>query len=131
MLYHLMPGLSDINFVFNVFRYITFRAAGAVVTALVVAFVFGPIVIKRLRSANVGQVVREVGPESHWSKAGTPTMGGVIIIIATVLSTILWAELTNWYTVIALVALIWMGIIGFLDDYLKVVQGKTRGLVAK
>jgi len=131
MLYHLMPGLSDVNFVFNVFRYITFRAAGAVVTALVVAFVFGPIVIKRLQSANVGQVVREAGPESHWSKAGTPTMGGVIIIIATVLSTILWAELTNWYTLIALVALIWMGIIGFLDDYLKVVQGKTRGLVAK
>ena len=131
MLYHLMPGLSDINFVFNVFRYITFRAAGAVVTALVVAFVLGPIVIKRLQGANIGQVVREVGPEPHWSKAGTPTMGGVIIIIATVLSTILWAELTNWYTVIALVALIWMGVIGFFDDYLKVVQGKTRGLVAK
>ena len=123
MLYHLMPSLSDVNFVFNVFRYITFRAAGAVVTALLIAFVLGPIVIRRLQRAKVGQIVREVGPESHWSKAGTPTMGGVIIIMSTVLSTLLWAELTNWYTVIALVALIWMGMIGFLDDYLKVVQG--------
>lgn len=131
MLYHLMPGLSDINFVFNVFRYITFRAAGVVVTSLVIAFVFGPMVIRRLQHAKVGQIVREVGPESHWSKAGTPTMGGVIIIIATVLSTLLWAELTNPYTVIALVSLIWMGTIGFLDDYLKVVHGKTRGLVAR
>ena len=131
MLYHLMPSLTDVNFVFNVFRYITFRAAGAVVTALIIAFVLGPIVIKHLQRAKVGQIVREVGPESHWSKAGTPTMGGVIIIISTVLSTLLWAELTNWYTVIALVALIWMGMIGFLDDYLKVVQGKTRGLVAR
>ena len=131
MLYHLMPSLTDVNFVFNVFRYITFRAAGAVVTALVIAFVLGPIVIQHLQRAKVGQVVREAGPESHWSKAGTPTMGGVIIIISTVLSTLLWAELTNWYTVIALVALIWMGMIGFLDDYLKVVQGKTRGLVAR
>ena len=100
-------------------------------TALMIAFVLGPIVIRRLQRAKFGQIVREVGPESHWSKAGTPTMGGVIIIMSTVLSTLLWAELTNWYTVIVLVALIWMGMIGFLDDYLKVVQGKTRGLVAR
>jgi phospho-N-acetylmuramoyl-pentapeptide-transferase len=131
MFYHLFPGLSDIHILFNVFRYITFRAAGAVVTSLLIAFVFGPIVIRRLRLANVGQVVRAVGPETHLVKAGTPTMGGLLIIMSAVLSTLLWADLTNPYTIIAIVSLLWMGAIGFLDDYLKVVQGKTRGLVAK
>ena len=131
MFYHLFPGLSDIHILFNVFRYITFRAAGAVVTSLLIAFVCGPIVIRRLRLANVGQVVRAVGPETHLVKAGTPTMGGLLIIMSAVLSTLLWADLTNPYTIIAIVSLLWMGAIGFLDDYLKVVQGKTRGLVAK
>jgi len=131
MLYHLLPGLSDVHIVFNVFRYITFRAAGAVVTSLLIALLFGPVVIRRLRLAGVGQVVRDVGPETHLSKAGTPTMGGLIIIASATLSTLLWAELTNWYTILALVSLLWMGAIGFLDDYLKVVQGKTRGLVAR
>ena len=131
MLYHLLPGLSDLNTVFNVFVYITFRAAGAVVTSLLIAFAFGPLLIKKLRAAGVGQVVRSVGPDNHQEKAGTPTMGGLIIIVAASISTILWAELTNWYTVVALVSLLWMGAIGFLDDYLKVVQGKTRGLVAR
>ena len=131
MFYHLLPGLSDVHTVFNVFVYITFRAAGAVVTSLLIAFAFGPLVIRRLQLANVGQVVRDIGPESHLSKAGTPTMGGVIIIMAATLSTLLWADLTNWYTIVAVVSLLWMGCIGFLDDYLKVVQGKTRGLVAR
>jgi phospho-N-acetylmuramoyl-pentapeptide-transferase len=131
MLYHLLPSLSDVHTVFNVFVYITFRAAGAVVTSLLIAFAFGPVVIRRLQLANVGQVVRDTGPESHLSKAGTPTMGGLIIILAATCSTLLWAELTNWYTIVALVSLLWMGCIGFLDDYLKVVQGKTRGLVAR
>jgi phospho-N-acetylmuramoyl-pentapeptide-transferase len=131
MLYHLLPGLVDVHTVFNVFVYITFRAAGAVVTSLLIAFMLGPAVIRRLQRASVGQVVRTVGPDSHLDKAGTPTMGGVIIILAAGISTLLWAELTNWYTVVALVSLFWMGAIGFLDDYLKVVQGKTRGLVAR
>jgi phospho-N-acetylmuramoyl-pentapeptide-transferase len=129
MLYHLLPGLSDVYTVFNVFVYITFRAAGAVVTSLLIAFALGPIVIRRLEAARVGQVVREVGPDTHRDKAGTPTMGGVIMIGAAVFSTLLWAELTNPYTILALVSVVWMGAIGFLDDYLKVVQGKTRGLV--
>jgi len=131
MLYHLLPGLRDVHTVFNVFVYISFRAAGAVVTSLIIAFVLGPFVIRRLRLANVGQVVRDAGPESHLAKSGTPTMGGIIIIVAATLSTLLWAKLTNWYTVLALVSLVWMGAIGFLDDYLKVVQKKTRGLVAR
>ncbi|MEX2467965.1 MAG: phospho-N-acetylmuramoyl-pentapeptide-transferase [Gemmatimonadota bacterium] len=131
MLYHLLPGLTDVHTVFNVFVYITFRAAGAMVTSLLIAFAFGPMVIHRLQRANVGQIVRDVGPESHLVKAGTPTMGGLIIIAAATLSTLLWANLTNLYVLVALVSLLWMGAIGFLDDYLKVVQGKTRGLVGR
>ncbi len=131
MLFHLLPGLRDVHGVFNVFIYISFRAAGAVVTSLIIAFLVGPHVIRRLKRAELRQVVRPSGPESHLSKSGTPTMGGLIIIGAATLSTLLWAELTNWYTVLALVSLLWMGAIGFLDDYLKVVQNKTKGLVAR
>ncbi|MDA0328405.1 MAG: phospho-N-acetylmuramoyl-pentapeptide-transferase [Gemmatimonadetes bacterium] len=131
MFYELLPRLADVHGVFNVFVYISFRAAGAVVTSLVFAFAFGPMVIRRLHLANVGQVVRDIGPESHLVKSGTPTMGGLIIIGAATASTLLWARLDNWYTIIAVVSLLWMGSIGFLDDYLKVVQGKTRGLVAR
>jgi phospho-N-acetylmuramoyl-pentapeptide-transferase len=131
MLYYLLPGFADIHGVFNVFVYISFRAAGAVVTSLVIAFALGPFVIRRLEAAKVGQVVRDVGPESHLVKSGTPTMGGLIIIMAATASTLLWARLDNWYTILAVIALLWMGAIGFLDDYLKVVQGKTRGLVAR
>ena len=98
---------------------------------MLIAFALGPAVIRRLQRMKVGQVVRTVGPDSHLQKAGTPTMGGVIIIGAAGVSTLLWAQLTNPYTVVALVSLVWMGAIGFLDDYLKVVQGKTRGLVAR
>jgi phospho-N-acetylmuramoyl-pentapeptide-transferase len=131
MLPHFLPGLSDVFGVFNVFVYISFRAAGAIVTSLIIAFTMGPLVIKRLELANVGQVVRNVGPETHLVKAGTPTMGGLIIIGAATISTLLWARLDNWYVILAVVSLLWMGAIGFLDDYLKVVQGKTRGLVAR
>jgi len=131
MFYHVMPGLVEIHGIFNVFVYISFRTAGAVVTSLLIAFVFGPVIIRRLQLAGVGQIVRDVGPESHLVKSGTPTMGGLIIIAAAATSTLLWARLDNWYTVLAIVSLLWMGGIGFLDDYLKVVQGKTRGLVAR
>ena len=131
MLYHLLPGLTDVHIVFNLFRFITFRAAGALVTSLVVAFVLGPVTIRALTRLRVGQVVRAEGPATHLEKAGTPTMGGVLILIATTLSTLLWAELTNWYTVLALLTLVAMGAIGFMDDYLKVVQGRTAGLVAR
>ena len=131
MLYHLLPQFADVHIVFNLFRYITFRAAGAVVTSLLVAFVVGPAIIRWLTRLRVGQVVREYGPQTHLGKAGTPTMGGVIIILAATLSTVLWAELTNWYTMLALAALLWMGGIGFLDDYLKVVRRHPQGLVGR
>ena len=131
MLYHFLPQFSDVHIVFNLFRYLTFRAAGAIVTALLLSFVLGPITIRWLTRLRVGQVVRDVGPETHLKKAGTPTMGGALIVMSATLSTLLWAELTNWYTILALLSLLWMGALGFLDDYLKVVQGRTDGLVGR
>jgi len=131
MFYHLFAPLAKSGGIYNLFNYISFRAAGAVVTALVIAFVVGPWVIRRLRALKVGQVIRAEGPASHQGKRGTPTMGGLIILVATIVPTLLWAPLTNRFVVVAMLATLWMGGIGFLDDYLKIVQGKSRGLVAR
>jgi phospho-N-acetylmuramoyl-pentapeptide-transferase len=131
MFSHFLPGLVDVHIIFNLFNFLTFRSAGAGVTALVIAFLAGPRVITWLRNLRVGQVVRTDGPESHLKKSGTPTMGGTLIVLAATASTLLWAQLTNWYVVLSLLALLWMGAIGFMDDYLKVVQGRPRGLVAR
>ena len=131
MLYHLLFPLADRHIVFNLFQYITFRAAGAMATALVLSFLFGPRVIARLRALRVGQIVREEGPQDHLVKAGTPTMGGVLIILATTVATLLWADITRANVLISLVVLLWLGTLGFLDDYLKVVRKRTEGLVAK
>ncbi len=131
MLYHLLAPLAKQHILFNLFNYLTFRAAGAVVTALLLAFLAGPAIIRRLRERNVGQVIRAEGPASHHGKRGTPTMGGLIIILATVVPTLLWARLDGRYVVVAVVAMLWAGAIGFLDDYLKIVRGKSQGLVAR
>ncbi len=131
MLFHLLPQYADVHIVFNLFRYITFRAAGAMVTALILAFILGPMTIRWLTRMRVGQVVRECGPESHLSKAGTPTMGGALILMAAIASTLLWADPTNGYTQVALLALLWMGLLGFLDDYLKLTRKGSEGLVAR
>jgi phospho-N-acetylmuramoyl-pentapeptide-transferase len=131
MLYHLLAPLGKSYIFFNLFNYISFRAAGAVVTALVLAFLVGPYIIRRLRALKVGQVVRADFLASHQGKRGTPTMGGIIILLCTILPTVLWADLTNRFVAVALLAMLWTGLIGFLDDYLKVVQGRSRGLVAK
>ncbi len=131
MLYHLLTPLAKQHIIFNLFNYITFRAAGATVTALVLSFLIGPPLIRRLRDWRVGQVVRAEGPASHHGKRGTPTMGGVLIILATVVPTLLWARLDSRFVVVAVVATLWMGAIGFLDDYLKIVRGKSQGLVAR
>jgi phospho-N-acetylmuramoyl-pentapeptide-transferase len=131
LLYHFLVPLSEYHIVFNLFSYQTFRAAGAVVTAFLVAFYLGPPVIRRLRILKVGQVVRSEGPESHLGKSGTPTMGGVLIVLSTVIPTLLWADLTNGFTLTALVVLVWLGALGFMDDYLKVVRKKTEGLVGR
>jgi phospho-N-acetylmuramoyl-pentapeptide-transferase len=95
VLYHLLVPLAEYHIIFNLFRFQTFRAAGAVVTAFLVAFYFGPPIIRRLRMLKVGQVVRTEGPQTHLGKSGTPTMGGVLIVLATVIPTLLWAELDN------------------------------------
>jgi len=131
MFYHWLAPLSSTHIVFNLFNYISFRAAGATVTALMVAFLAGPSMIRRLQARKVGQVIRADGPAAHQEKRGTPTMGGLLIIFATIVPTLLWAQLSNRFVQVAMVATVWMGAIGFVDDYLKVVQGKPRGLVAK
>jgi len=122
VLYHLLAPLAKQHILFNLFNYITFRAACAIVTALLLAFLCGPAIIRRLHERNVGQVIRAEGPASHHTKRGTPTMGGLIIILATVVPTLLWARLDSPYVVVAVVALLWMGAIGFIDDYLKIVR---------
>jgi len=129
VLYYLAE-FAEYHIVLNLFRWQTFRAAGAVVTAFLVAFYFGPGIIRRLRMLKVGQVVRSEGPQTHLGKAGTPTMGGVLIVMSTVIPTLLWAEL-NPYTITALVVILWLGALGFLDDYLKVVRKKTEGLIGR
>jgi len=131
MLYHLLAPLARDHILFNLFSYISFRAAGAMLTALLFAFLVGPGIIARLRARKIGQVVRAEGLSSHQGKRGTPTMGGLIIVLATIIPTLLWAPLTNRFVVVAMLAMLWNGAIGFVDDYLKIVEGKSRGLVAK
>ncbi len=131
MLYHWLFPLADRHILFNVFQYISFRAAGAMVTALLVTFVAGPPVIRRLRARRVGQVVRVDGPKTHRRKQGTPTMGGLIILVAVTVSTLLWAPLDRWYVLLALGMTLAMGAIGITDDWLKVVRHESRGLIAR
>ena len=135
MLYALLYPLRDHFGPFRVFSYISFRVAGSAVTALVFAFVVGPMIIHWLQRMQIHQVVREGTPESHAAKGTTPTMGGVIIILATIVPTLLWMRLDNRYVWIAMFVMLWMGGIGFLDDYLKLKQkreGKeNRGLVER
>ncbi len=131
MLYHLFyPLATDIK-LFNIFRYLTFRTIYAMITALVVCFILGPWIIRKLESLQARQVIRTDGPESHLQKQGTPTMGGVIILAAIVIPTLLWADLTNQYIWITLFITIGYGLIGFVDDYKKVVKKNTKGLSAR
>ena len=133
MLFHLLFPLADEFTVFNVFRYLTFRTGGAILTALIISFVVGPMMIRLLRSRqNGGQPIREDGPEAHLlTKRGTPTMGGFLILIASCLSTLLWADLSNGFVWVALMVTMSYGAIGFLDDYRKVIHRDSRGLPAK
>lgn len=131
MLYHFLYPLQEYFGALRVFQYITFRAAGAAATALLLAFVVAPPIIRKLRARKVGQIIRADGPTSHQSKVGTPTMGGVIILLCTIVPTLLWARLDNRYVIVAMIATLWTGVIGFIDDYLKIIQGKPRGLVAR
>ncbi len=130
MLYHLLFPLADQIAVFNVFRYLTFRTGGAVITALIVGFVFGPYLIDALRAKQKGgQPIRDDGPEGHLlTKQGTPTMGGFLILLALSVATLLWADLSNGYIWAALGVTMAYGGIGFADDYLKVSKRNSKGL---
>src|SRR5215212_9501184 len=124
--YLLVPFVKQFGFL-RIFNYISFRAAGAAVTALLVSFIVGPIIIRRLRRMRLHQVIREGTPDSHQEKKRTPTMGGLIVLTATLIPTLLWAKLTNAYVLLAMVVMLWMGFIGFTDDYLKLKQ-RQRGI---
>ena len=129
MLYHLLFPLRDDFPLFNVFRYITFRTAGAIVTAILLALWLGPRFIATLRRLSVGQNIRDVGPQTHQVKAGTPTMGGLLILFALVVPTLLWANLANVYVWIAIGVTVSFGAIGFADDFLKAMK-EARGEIA-
>jgi phospho-N-acetylmuramoyl-pentapeptide-transferase len=131
MLYHLLFPLSETFILFNLFRYITFRTAGALLTALLISLVLGPGIIRLLRAKQVCEKIREEGPTTHKVKAGTPTMGGLIILFAVVIPTLLWADLTNTYIRLILLVTVWMGLIGFMDDYLKAIKHQPKGMVGK
>ncbi|MBI2354397.1 MAG: phospho-N-acetylmuramoyl-pentapeptide-transferase [Deltaproteobacteria bacterium] len=128
MLYHLLYPLASNVKLFNIFKYLTFRTIYAMITALLVCFVLGPWVIRKLESLQARQVIRTDGPESHLQKQGTPTMGGVLILAAIIIPTLLWADLTNQYIWTALFITVGYGLIGFVDDYKKVVEKNPKGL---
>src|ERR1700693_3845026 len=115
----------------NVFRYITVRTALASLTALLITLMLGPWVIRRLRELQIGQFIRDEGPKSHQSKAGTPTMGGVLIVCSTIIPTLLWGDLENVYVWLAVFPMLAFGAIGFMDDYRKVMKRRNLGLSTK
>lgn len=132
MLYNLLAPLADDFLFFNLFRYLTFRTGMAIMTALVICFLIAPAMIRWLKKKQKeGQPIRADGPETHFAKAGTPTMGGLMILISVTISTLLWADLSNalvWY---ALLVMVGYGLIGFGDDYLKLTKRNTKGLPGK
>ncbi len=135
MLYHLLQPLAREFQLFNLLNYITFRSAAAFVSSLLVTFLIGPHILRRLRNMAVHQVVREGTPDTHLGKSSTPTMGGLILIPAAIVPTLLWTRLDNRYVLLAMAVTIWMGAIGFLDDWLKLKQKregrKNEGLVER
>jgi len=131
MLYHLLYPLKEEWSILNIFRYITFRSASAAILALLISFLIGPLIIHKLKLLQIGENIRSTGPKSHLKKKGTPTMGGVLILCAVLLPTFLFAKLNNVYVQIIFLSTIWMGIIGFLDDYLKIIKKLEKGLIAR
>lgn len=131
MLYELAQYLSQFDSGFNVFQYLTLRSILGVLTALSISLIVGPRMIRYLSSYNIGQRVRDDGPESHFSKAGTPTMGGALILVAIAISTLLWSDLSSRFVWIVLLVTIGFGAIGWVDDYKKVVYGNSKGLSAR
>ena len=131
MLRHVAGWLAEYYSGFHVFQYLTLRAILAALTALAISLLVGPRMIRWLAEYQVGQRVRSDGPQTHLSKAGTPTMGGALILAAIVAATLLWADLANRFVWVVLLVTIAFGLIGFWDDYLKLVVGNSRGLIAR
>ncbi len=133
MLYHILDLLERLYHPpgFGVVRYLTFRAAAAAITALVIAFWLGPKIIHILRYRQIGEAAKVEAPKTHLAKAGTPTMGGLIVLSALVVPTLLWANLSNMYIILIVFVTVALGVVGFLDDYLKVVKKKPKGLIGR
>lgn len=131
MLYHLLYPLSEQYSALNVVRYVTFRTGAALATAIFLSLALGPWFIRTLRRLSVGQNIRDVGPESHQVKAGTPTMGGLLILFAVLTSTLLWAQLNNFYMWIVVGVTASFGLVGFYDDFIKVRKGRNLGLTSR
>ena len=131
MLIWLADWLTQFDSGFNVFSYLTLRAILSTLTALLIAILIGPKMIRYLQRMQIGQTVRDDGPQSHLSKSGTPTMGGLLILAAIVISGLLWADLTNRYVLVTLTVVVAYGIIGFVDDYRKVIRKDSKGLIAR
>ncbi len=133
MLYYFLTYLDRLYDIpgFGVFRFITFRAGAAAVTALLIAFWIGPKIIRLLRERQIGEAAKVEAPKTHLTKAGTPTMGGLIVLASTVIPALLWADVKNTYVVLILFVTIVLGAVGFLDDYLKVVRKKPKGLIGR
>lgn len=131
MLYSLSEYLAQYHSGFNVFQYLTLRSILGVLTALLISLIVGPSMIRYLSNYNIGQSVRDDGPESHFSKAGTPTMGGALILVAIVVSTLLWGDLSSRFIWIVLLVTVGFGAIGWVDDYKKIVYGNSKGLSAR
>ena len=131
MLLWLTDYLSEFVSGFAVFQYLTFRTMVSVVTALLMSLLIGPVMIARLARAQIGQTIRDDGPASHFSKAGTPTMGGALILVILVVTTLLWGDLTNRYVWLVILVTLSFGAIGWVDDYLKISRKNTEGLIAR
>jgi phospho-N-acetylmuramoyl-pentapeptide-transferase len=131
MLLYLTEYLTQFHSGFGVFQYLTLRAILGALTALVISFIVGPAMIRKLSHYQIGQIVRNDGPESHLAKAGTPTMGGALILVAITISTLLWSDLENRYTWVVLGVTLLFGVIGWVDDYKKLVKKDSRGLIAR
>jgi len=133
MLYYLFDYINKIYAPpgFDIFRFLTFRSALAAITGLFLAFYLGPKIINLLTKNQIGEAKKEDGPKFHWSKAGTPTMGGLIIIISVIVPVLLWGDLNSTYIILILVGTVWLSGVGFLDDYLKVVKKFPNGLIAR
>jgi phospho-N-acetylmuramoyl-pentapeptide-transferase len=135
MLYYFLYPFHDVFNFLNIFRYITFRASMAALTAFALSLIFGPAIIRTLKALHIGQNIRDKKEsvklnDLHKNKQGTPTMGGIFILMAITISTLLWADVSNKFILIALFGTLWLGVTGFMDDYLKVVKGCSKGLTA-